>query len=55
MALFDTAQRDLYVALAGDCRAVAGVWDPTADGKGSWKVDVLTEDQTGRNPSEVKR
>ncbi|THV08299.1 protein serine/threonine phosphatase 2C [Dendrothele bispora CBS 962.96] len=55
VTLIDTAQRDLYVALAGDCRAVAGVWEPTQDGKGIWKVDVLTEDQTGRNPSEVKR
>ncbi|KAF5358928.1 hypothetical protein D9758_004843 [Tetrapyrgos nigripes] len=55
MALFDTAQRNLYVALTGDCRAVAGVWEPTANGKGAWKVDVLTEDQTARNPSEVKR
>jgi len=55
MTLIDTAQRDLYVALAGDCRAVAGVWEPTEDGKGVWKVDVLTEDQTGRNPSEVQR
>lgn len=55
MALFDTAHRNLFVACAGDSRAVAGVWEETEDGKGSWKVDVLTEDQTGRNPNELKR
>lgn len=55
MALFDTAHRNLYVACTGDSRAVAGVWEETADGKGHWRVDVLTEDQTGRNPNELKR
>ncbi|KAJ3991234.1 phophatase 2C family protein [Lentinula boryana] len=55
MALFDTAQQDLYIACTGDSRAVAGVWKPTEDGKGTWEVDVLSEDQTARNPKEVER
>ncbi|KAK7676880.1 hypothetical protein QCA50_020136 [Cerrena zonata] len=55
VAMFDTAHRNLYVACTGDSRAVAGVWEETGDGKGHWRVDVLTEDQTGRNPNELKR
>jgi len=55
MALFDTAHQNLYVACTGDSRAVAGVYEETEDGKGSWRVEVLSEDQTGRNPSELKR
>ncbi|PBL02700.1 protein serine/threonine phosphatase 2C [Armillaria gallica] len=55
LAVFDTAHKDLYVACTGDSRAVAGVWEPTPDGKGHWRVDVLSEDQTGRNPNELKR
>jgi pyruvate dehydrogenase phosphatase len=55
MAVLDTAHRDLYVACTGDCRAVAGVWEEHEDGKGSWRVEVLSEDQTGRNPNELKR
>ncbi|EIW82290.1 hypothetical protein CONPUDRAFT_123057 [Coniophora puteana RWD-64-598 SS2] len=55
MAMFDTAHNDLYVACSGDSRAVAGIWEEGASGKGSWRVEVLTEDQTGRNPSELKR
>ncbi|KAF5379982.1 hypothetical protein D9757_010267 [Collybiopsis confluens] len=56
MAVFDTAQRDLYIACTGDSRAVAGVWEPSEDGTGVWKVDVLSEDQTARNPNlEVER
>lgn len=55
MAVFDTAHRDLYVACTGDSRAVAGVWEPTEDGKGQWRIEVLSEDQTGRNPSELAR
>jgi hypothetical protein len=55
MAVFDTAHRNLYVACTGDSRAVAGVWESSADGKGQWRVEVLTEDQTGRNPSEKAR
>ncbi|KJA29827.1 hypothetical protein HYPSUDRAFT_196159 [Hypholoma sublateritium FD-334 SS-4] len=55
MAIFDTAHRDLYVACVGDSRAVAGVWEPSSDGKGQWRIEVLSEDQTGRNPSELAR
>ncbi|KAF9464875.1 phosphatase 2C-like domain-containing protein [Collybia nuda] len=55
MAVFDTAHRDLYIACTGDSRAVAGVWERTVDGKGRWRVEVLSEDQTGRNPNELKR
>lgn len=55
MAVFDTAHRDLYVACTGDSRAVAGVWEKSPDGKGQWRVEVLSEDQTGRNPNELKR
>ncbi|TFK99082.1 phophatase 2C family protein [Pterulicium gracile] len=54
-AVFDIAHRDLYVASTGDCRAVAGIWQENADGSGSWKCDVLSEDQTGRNPREIER
>ncbi|TFK20338.1 phophatase 2C family protein [Coprinopsis marcescibilis] len=55
MSVFDTAHRNLYVAVTGDSRAVAGIWEPSEDGKGSWRVEALTEDQTGRNPSELAR
>ncbi|KAJ7573051.1 hypothetical protein C8J56DRAFT_1174081 [Mycena floridula] len=55
LAVFDTAHRDLYAACTGDCRAVAGVWEPSADGTGAWRVDVLSEDQTGQNPKELER
>ncbi|WRT63309.1 uncharacterized protein IL334_000214 [Kwoniella shivajii] len=49
--LVDSENQDLYVALVGDCRAVAG-WQ-TADGK--WRCDALTEDQMGENLKEVER
>ncbi|KAJ6490340.1 phosphatase 2C-like domain-containing protein [Mycena vitilis] len=57
LALLDTANRNLYVACTGDSRAVAGVWeaDESAEGKGHWRVEVLSEDQTGRNPTEAER
>ncbi|KAJ7068516.1 phosphatase 2C-like domain-containing protein [Mycena amicta] len=55
LALLDTAHRNLYVACTGDSRAVAGIWEPEADGKGRWRVEVLSEDQTGRNPAEAAR
>jgi pyruvate dehydrogenase phosphatase len=55
MAVLDTAHRDLYVSCTGDSRAVAGVWEETPDGQGCWRVEVLSEDQTGRNPEEVQR
>ena len=55
MAVLDTANRDLYVACTGDSRAVAGVWEENEYGQGTWRVEVLSEDQTGRNPNELKR
>ncbi|KIJ69957.1 hypothetical protein HYDPIDRAFT_23112 [Hydnomerulius pinastri MD-312] len=55
MAVFDTAKRDIYVACSGDSRAVAGIWQEDEEYKGSWRVEVLSEDQTGRNPNELKR
>ncbi|KAJ6515633.1 phophatase 2C family protein [Mycena sanguinolenta] len=57
LALLDTAHRNLYVACTGDSRAVAGIWEPddTVEAKGHWRVEVLSEDQTGRNPSELAR
>ena len=54
-ALVDTARRDLFVACTGDSRAVAGYWDEDANGSGKWRVEVLSEDQTGRNPNELLR
>lgn len=51
-ALFDTSSSNLYVALAGDSRAVMGTFDPETQ---KWKVEVLSEDQTGRNLREVER
>lgn len=55
LALLDTARHDLYVANTGDCRAVAGILEDGPDGKNVWRVEVLSEDQTGRNPNELKR
>ncbi|WVO16054.1 hypothetical protein L204_103719 [Cryptococcus depauperatus] len=49
--LVDSESDDLYVALAGDCRAVAG-WQGI---DGQWRCDVLTEDQMGENPREIER
>jgi len=46
----------MYVACTGDSRAVAGYWEEPSDGSpGYWRAEVLTEDQTGRNPNELKR
>lgn len=50
-AVVDAENDDLYVALTGDCRAVAG-WQ---DREGKWRCDVLSEDQMGENPREVAR
>jgi pyruvate dehydrogenase phosphatase len=47
----DAENDDLYVALTGDCRAVAG-WQ---DRDGKWRCDILSEDQMGENPKEVER
>lgn len=49
--LVDSENNGIYVAVTGDCRAVAG-WE----GKdGVWRCDVLSEDQMGDNPREVER
>jgi pyruvate dehydrogenase phosphatase len=55
LALIDTAHRNLYVACTGDARAVAGIWEEQSDGQGYWRVEVLSEDQTGLNPNEIQR
>jgi serine/threonine protein phosphatase PrpC len=56
MAYVDSRDNDLYVACVGDSRAVMGVREPTADGRGHvWRAVPLSFDQTGRNPWEVKR
>lgn len=52
LSYIDTARNKIHVACTGDSRAVMGTWDEEA---GKWKVDVLTEDQTGRNLKEVAR
>lgn len=52
LALLDTGARNMYVACTGDSRAIAGYFDEET---GTWTVDVLSEDQTGRNPNELKR
>lgn len=49
--LVDSENNGIYVAVTGDCRAVAG-WE----GKdGVWRCDVLSEDQMGDNPREIER
>ncbi|CAE6393531.1 unnamed protein product [Rhizoctonia solani] len=55
LAVLDTGRRDLHVAVAGDSRAVAGYWEEDSNGQGKWRVEVLTEDQTGRNINEYHR
>lgn len=55
LAMLDTTRRDLHVAVTGDSRAVAGYWEEDATGRGKWRVEVLTEDQTGRNINEYHR
>jgi len=54
VTLLDPENNNLHVAVTGDSRAVAGLSD-NAPGSRKWIVDVLTEDQTGRNPSELQR
>ncbi|EIW73223.1 hypothetical protein TREMEDRAFT_24534 [Tremella mesenterica DSM 1558] len=50
-AIVDAENNGLYLANTGDCRAVAGWESPD----GTWKCDVLSEDQMGENPNEVTR
>ena len=57
LAFLDAGRNRLHVAVTGDSRAVMGVWvpDPKREGGGKWRVEPLSEDQTGRNPHEVAR
>lgn len=55
LAYINTLEHDLYVACAGDSRAVLGVREPTADGGHVWRAVPMSFDQTGRNPLEVQR
>ncbi|KAF8984791.1 hypothetical protein BGZ46_007028 [Entomortierella lignicola] len=55
MAYVDIKRRDLYVACAGDSRAVMGVREPLEEGGHVWRAVPLSFDQTGRNQWEVKR
>lgn len=55
MAYVDVREKDLYVACAGDSRAVMGTLEPKADGGHIWRAVPLSFDQTGRNRWEVKR
>lgn len=56
LAFLDAGRNKLHVACTGDSRAVMGVWVPDEEGKGGrWKVEALSEDQTGKNPKEVER
>ena len=54
-AVIDTEEQNMWVAVTGDCRAVAGFYDQKADGTGTWRVDVLSEDQTAESPKEIAR
>ncbi|GAA5973344.1 hypothetical protein JCM11641_003084 [Rhodosporidiobolus odoratus] len=55
LAFLDAGRNKLHVACTGDSRAVMGVWVPDGKGGGKWRVEALSEDQTGKNPNEVKR
>jgi pyruvate dehydrogenase phosphatase len=54
-AVIDTEDQNMWVAVTGDCRAVAGYYDQKEDGTGTWRVDVLSEDQTAESPKEIAR
>lgn len=51
-AFVDVEGDKVYVANAGDCRAVAGWFNEQS---GTWRCDVLSEDHGGRNPKEHAR
>ncbi|AET40119.1 type 2C protein phosphatase PTC5 Ecym_5361 [Eremothecium cymbalariae DBVPG len=51
LAMYDSNNCSLKVALAGDSRALLG----KVDESGSWTVQSLTTDQTADNPAEVQR
>jgi pyruvate dehydrogenase phosphatase len=50
-SVIDVENDDLFVAVTGDCRAIAG-WQ---DKNGTWRCDVLSEDQEGENKTEIRR
>ncbi|WVQ66551.1 uncharacterized protein L199_004733 [Kwoniella botswanensis] len=50
--IYDATSRRVYVANCGDCRAVAGWWNPKEK---KWRCDILTEDHNGHNPKECDR
>ena len=51
--IVDIATDKLYVANLGDCRAVAGWWNPVL---GTWRCDVLTDsgDMNAENPLDAE-
>lgn len=53
-AIIDAASDKLYVSNLGDCRAVAGWYDPKT---GQWRCDVISEigDVNGDNDEEADR
>ena len=51
-ALIDCSSPQLYVAIAGDSRAVMGTYDAATN---KWTAETLSEDQTGRSVKEVNR
>lgn len=59
--LVDEESQDVYVAHAGDSRAVAGYWVPPRTlpsgvrCEGGWRCEVLTADHNAKNSSEVER
>ncbi|KAF9158464.1 hypothetical protein BGX20_003376, partial [Mortierella sp. AD010] len=55
LAYIDPRERDLYVACAGDSRAVMGVRELLEGGGHVWRAVPLSFDQTGTNRWEVKR
>ncbi|KAH8914985.1 protein serine/threonine phosphatase 2C [Atractiella rhizophila] len=59
LAYLDSSKDLLHVAVSGDSRAVMGTWEPDAmdskGRKGTWRLEVLSEDQTGRNEKEAIR
>ncbi|WVF69344.1 hypothetical protein IAT40_004120 [Kwoniella sp. CBS 6097] len=51
-ALVDSKSGLLYLANMGDCRAVAGWYNPT---QGTWRTDVLSQDHNAANPVEAEK
>lgn len=51
-AIIDAAHDTLYVANLGDCRAVAGWYDPKKD---QWRCDPLTNFGDGNADNEAEQ